>query len=41
MPKASPKEFREGVIRGYRDFDASMDQVAKGFGISPSRRSAG
>ena len=31
-----PKEFREDVIRVYRDSDASMAQVAKDFGISPS-----
>jgi len=36
MPKAFPKEFREDVIRVYRDADASMAQVAKDFGISPS-----
>ena len=32
MPKAFPKEFREDVIRVYRDSDASMAQVAKDFG---------
>jgi putative transposase len=36
MPKAFPKEFREDVIRVYRDSDASMAQVAKDFGISLS-----
>lgn len=36
MPKAFPKEFREDVIRVYRDSDASITQVAKDFGISPS-----
>ena len=36
VPKAFPKEFREDVIRVYRDSDASMAQVAKDFGISPS-----
>jgi transposase-like protein len=36
MPKAFPKEFREDVIRVYRDSDASVAQVAKDFGISPS-----
>jgi len=36
MPKSFPKEFREDVIRVYRDSDASMAQVAKDFGISPS-----
>ena len=36
MPKAFPKEFREDVIRVCRDSDASMAQVAKAFGISPS-----
>jgi transposase len=36
MPKAFPKEFREDVIRVFKDSDASMAQVAKDFGISPS-----
>ena len=36
MPKAFPKEFREDVIRVFRSSDASMAQVAKDFGISPS-----
>ena len=36
MPKPFPKEFREDVIRVYRDLDASMAQVAKDFGISAS-----
>ena len=36
MPKAFPKEFREDVIRVYRDSDASLAQVAKDFGVSPS-----
>jgi transposase len=36
MPKVFPKEFREDVIRVYRDSDASMAQVEKDFGISPS-----
>jgi transposase len=36
MPKAFPMEFRQDVIRVYRDSDASMAQVAKDFGISPS-----
>ena len=36
MPKAFPKEFRQDVIRVYRDSDASMAQVAKDFGISAS-----
>lgn len=35
-PKAFPKEFCEDVIRVYRDSDASVAQVAKDFGISPS-----
>ena len=30
MPKPFPKEFREDVIRVYRDSDASMAQVAEG-----------
>ena len=36
MPKAFPREFREDVIRVYRDSDSSMAQVAKDFGISAS-----
>lgn len=36
MPKAFPKEFREDVIRVYRESDSSMAQVAKDFGVSPS-----
>lgn len=36
MPKAFLKEFREDVIRVYRDSDASMAQIAKDFGVSPS-----
>jgi transposase-like protein len=36
MPKAFPKEFREDVIRVYRDSDASLAQVARDFGVSPS-----
>ena len=36
MPKAFPKEFREDVIRVYRGSGASVAQVAKDFGISPS-----
>ena len=36
MPKAFPKQFREDVIWVYRDSDASLSQVAKDFGISPS-----
>jgi transposase len=36
MPKAFPKEFRQDVIRVYRDSAASMAQAAKCFGISAS-----
>ena len=36
MPKAFPQEFREDVIRVYRDSDASLAQVAKDFGTSES-----
>jgi transposase-like protein len=36
VPKPFPKEFREDVIRVYRESDASMAQVAKDFGISES-----
>jgi transposase-like protein len=33
---APPQEFREDVIRVYKDSDTSMAQVAKDGGISPS-----
>ena len=36
MPKAFPREFREDVIRVYRDSGSSVAQVAKDFGVSPS-----
>lgn len=36
MPIAFRTEFREDVIRVYRESDASLAQVAKDFGISPS-----
>jgi transposase-like protein len=36
MPKAFPKEFREDVIRVYKDSGTSMAQVAKDFGVSRS-----
>ena len=36
MPKPFPKELREDVIRVYRDSDASVAQVARDFGVSPS-----
>ena len=36
MPKAFPHEFREDVIRVFKESDASVAQVAKDFGISPS-----
>ncbi len=36
MPKAFPREFREDVIRVYRESDASIAQVARDFGVSPS-----
>lgn len=32
MPKAFRTEFREDVIRVYRESDASLAQVAKDFG---------
>lgn len=35
-PKAFSKEFREDVIRVYRDSEASLVQVAKDSGIWPS-----
>jgi len=51
MPEAFPNGFREDVIRVCKESDASVAQVAKDFGISPSclkrwltideRRSAG
>jgi transposase len=34
--EAFPKEFREEVIRVNRNSDASVAQIAKDFGISPS-----
>jgi transposase len=36
MPKPFPREFREDVIRVFRESDASMTQVARDFGISES-----
>jgi len=36
VPKSFPREFREDVIRVYRDLDASMAQVAADSGISAS-----
>ena len=36
MPKAFPNEFREDVIRVFKESDASVAQVAKDFGISES-----
>ena len=36
VPKPFPKEFREDVIRVYRESDSSIAQVAKDFGISES-----
>lgn len=36
MPKAFPDEFREDVIRVFKESDASISSVAKDFGISPS-----
>ena len=36
MPKAFPKEFRQDVIRVFRESDSSLAQVAKDFGISAS-----
>jgi transposase-like protein len=37
MPKSNPREFREDVVRVYKDLDASVAQIAKDFGSSPSR----
>lgn len=34
MPKSIPKEFREDVIRSFRDSESSIAQVAKDFGVS-------
>lgn len=36
MPKAFPKEFRQDVIRVFRESDSSVAQVAKDFGVSTS-----
>jgi transposase-like protein len=36
MPRAYPKEFREDVVRVARQGDASIEQVAKDFGIADS-----
>jgi transposase len=36
MPKPFPREFREDVIRVFRESDSSMTQVARDFGISES-----
>jgi transposase-like protein len=36
MPKAFPQEFREDVVRVYRESGGSVEQVAKDFGISRS-----
>lgn len=37
MPKAFPKEFREDMIRVFRDSHASVAQFAKDFGIARRR----
>jgi transposase-like protein len=37
VPKAFPKEFREDVIRVCKSSGSSMAQIAKDFGVSPSR----
>jgi transposase len=36
MPKPFPREFREDVIRVFRESDSSITQVARDFGISES-----
>ena len=36
MPKAFPEEFRRDVVAVARQGDATITQVAKDFGISPS-----
>lgn len=36
MPKAFPQEFRQEVIRVFRQSESSVAQVAKDFGISTS-----
>jgi transposase len=36
MPKAFPQEFREDVVRVYRESGSSVARVAKDFGVSPS-----
>jgi transposase-like protein len=36
VPKAYPKEFREDVVRVFRESDSTIEQVAKDFGVSAS-----
>jgi transposase len=36
MPRAYPKEFRADVVRVARQGNASLEQIAKDFGISSS-----
>ncbi|MBC7279762.1 MAG: transposase [Nocardioides sp.] len=36
MPKAFPKEFREDVVRVFKESDSTIAQVAKDFGVSTS-----
>jgi transposase len=36
VPKAYPKEFREDVVRVFKESDSTIAQVAKDFGVSAS-----
>ena len=36
MPKAFPKEFREDVVRVFKESESTIAQVAKDFGVSAS-----
>ena len=36
VPKAYPKEFREDVVRVFKESDSTIAQVAQDFGVSPS-----
>jgi transposase len=36
IAKASPRDFREDLVRVYRDSDSSATQVAKDFSVSSS-----
>jgi transposase len=36
VPKAFPKEFRDDVVRVFKESDSTIAQVAKDFGVSAS-----